>query len=137
MSEKLLTPQQELFLASYTNPKSPTFGNALQSALNANYSQEYAESITYQLPEWLSENLGDLQRLQKAEKVLDKTLEMDVIGEDGKVDTQLHRTQSDVAKFIASSLGKSKYSTRTEQTGPNGEPLSISVVNFKDNAQTN
>ena len=40
----LLTPQQELFLSYYTNPKSETFSNALQSGLKAGYSQEYSET---------------------------------------------------------------------------------------------
>ena len=38
MAERLLTPQQELFLALYTNPKSETFGNARQTALKVGYS---------------------------------------------------------------------------------------------------
>lgn len=50
---KLLTPQQELFLAEYTNPKSLNFGNAKQSAIKAGYSETYAENMTGQLPDWL------------------------------------------------------------------------------------
>ena len=76
MSEKrLLTPQQELFLASYTDPKSSTFGNALQSALKAGYTREYSESITAQLPDWLSESLGRSRIIMKAERNLDIALE--------------------------------------------------------------
>lgn len=50
---KLLTPQQETFLAEYTDPKSPNFSNAKQSAIKAGYSETYAENLTGQLPEWL------------------------------------------------------------------------------------
>ena len=101
MAEKLLTPQQELFLATYTNPKSETFGNALQSGLKAGYSQEYSESITYQLPEWLSENIGDMKLLNKAEKVLNKTLDLEAVDDEGKVDNGLLAIQNKTAQFVA------------------------------------
>lgn len=70
-----LTPQQEAFLKEYINPKSPLFGNALQSALKAGYSQEYSESITHQMPDWLSDNLGKAKLVLKAERNLDLALD--------------------------------------------------------------
>jgi len=130
---EILNPQQAEFLTNYTNPNSETFGNALQSALRAKYSQEYAESITSQMPDWLSENLGDMKRLSRAEKVLDKTLEMETVDQDGKVDNQLLKTQTDVAKFVASTVGKKKYSTRSELTGANGRDLTFNVIAYNDN----
>ena len=65
-----LTPQQQSFLKAYLDPKSPTWGNALQSALSAGYSQEYSESITHQMPDWLAENLGKTKVVQKAQRTL-------------------------------------------------------------------
>lgn len=70
-----LNEQQTTFLKAYTDPKSPTWSNALQSALKAGYSQEYAESITAQMPNWLSENLGNTKLLQKANKNLEMALD--------------------------------------------------------------
>lgn len=70
-----LNEQQTTFLKAYTDPKSPTWSNALQSALKAGYSQEYAESITAQMPNWLSENLGNMKLLQKANKNLEMALD--------------------------------------------------------------
>lgn len=70
-----LNEQQITFLKAYTDPKSPTWSNALQSALKAGYSQEYAESITAQMPNWLSENLGNVKLLQKANKNLEMALD--------------------------------------------------------------
>lgn len=128
-----LNPQQEAFLSYYTNPNSDTFGNALQSALKANYSQEYSESITAKMPDWLAENVGDMKRLKKAEKVLDRTLELDAINEEGKVDTQVLKIQTDVAKFVGSTIGKSKYSTRQELTGKDGGSIEINIVKYEDN----
>ena len=129
MADRILTPQQELFLASYTNPKSDTFSNALQSALKAGYTQEYSESITAQMPDWLSENLGDMKRLRKAEKVLDNILELAPVDSEGKVDNALLKTQADVGKFFAKTLDKKKYSERVEQDlTSKGE--SIKTINY-------
>ena len=121
--DKLLTPQQEAFLSYYTNPKSETFGNALQSGLKAGYSQEYSESITSQPPEWLSENLGDMRLLNKAEKVLNSTLDYQPVNEEGKIDTSLLSIQNKTAQFVAERLNKDKYSSRQEQTGKGGKDL--------------
>lgn len=122
-----LTPQQEHFLAYYTNPKSETFSNALQSALKAGYKQEYAENITAQMPEWLLENLGDMRRLRKAEKNLEEVQNFDVVTDDGKVDTNLLDKRIKVDMFLAERLNKQKYSTRQEVTGKNGESLGLSA----------
>lgn len=58
-NKDLLDPRQAEFLNNYLDPSSKTYGNALQSALKAGYSQEYAESITAKAPQWLSENVGE------------------------------------------------------------------------------
>jgi hypothetical protein len=122
-----LNQQQIDFLANYCNPNNGTFGNAYQSAVKAGYSTNYAESITSFMPDWLLENMGDMRRLHKAEKVLDEMLEMDTVNtvetEDGeytKVDTGLVKIKQDTAKFVASTIGKAKYATRSEQTGKDG-----------------
>jgi hypothetical protein len=119
----VLNPQQAEFLANYTNPNSDTFGNAKQSALKAKYSEEYSDNIMALMPDWLESNIGDYRRLIKAEKVLDKVLEMDAVDTEGKLDNQLLKTQTDVAKFVGSTIGKKKYSTRNELTGVNGAEL--------------
>lgn len=129
MADKLLTPQQELFLSYYTNPKSDTFSNAKQSALKAGYSEEYSNNITGQLPDWLSESLGDMKRLRKAERVLDRILELDPLDQEGKVDNALLKTQADVGKFFSKALDKKKYSERVEQDlTSKGE--SIKTINY-------
>lgn len=110
--DKILTPQQEAFLSYYTNPKSETFSNALQSALKAGYSQEYSESITSKNLGWLTENVGDMKMLNKAEKVLNKTLEYEPVNEEGKIDTSLLAIQNKTAQFVAERLNKGKYSTK-------------------------
>lgn len=128
--ENLLTPQQELFLAEYINPKSPNFGNAVQSALKAGYSENYANNITALMPDWLLENIGDMKRLRKAEKVLDTTLDMNAVNEEGKVDTSLLTIQNKTAQFFAERLNKSKYSSRNELTGADGQQITLNIVNY-------
>ena len=115
MTDRLLNPQQEMFLSYYTNPKSETFSNALQSALKAGYSQEYAENITSLLPDWLSESIGDMKRLRKAEKNLEEVQNIQIYSEEGKLDANLIDKRTKVDMFIAERLNKQKYSTRTEQ----------------------
>lgn len=143
-------PRQSLYLSYYLDPTSETFSNSLQSALKAGYSQEYAESLTAQMPDWLSESLGDNKMLQKAVKVLEETLDMDdteaivVEGEevDRKRNPALTKIKQDSAKFVAETVGKAKYSKRTEQTGPNGKelptPLLVKIIGneSKDNGDT-
>lgn len=123
MEDKLLTPQQELFLAEYTNPKSDNFGNAVQSALKAGYTENYANNITGLMPEWLFENIGDMKRLRKAEKNLDEVQNIQIYNEEGKIDANLIDKRTKVDMFIAERLNKDKYSTRTENTGKGGKDL--------------
>lgn len=92
--EKLLTPQQELFLKYYTDPKSPLFSNAKQSALKAGYSEEYACTITSKDLDWLSDNVGQGKLVEKALKNLDKLLEQ----------TDDIRVQADMTKFTLGRL---------------------------------
>jgi len=123
MEDKLLTPQQELFLERYTNPKSPTFGNASQSAKDSGYSDTYAENITDAMPDWLLENIGDMKRLRRAEKNLDEVQNIQIYKEEGKLDANLIDKRTKVDMFIAERLNKDKYSTRQEQTGKGGKDL--------------
>lgn len=100
-----LDPRQELFASYYTDPTLPTFSNAYQSALKAGYSEEYAQNITREGNEWVSEIVRDLNRLKKAEENLDMFLNY---GEDPKI-------QADITKFVAGTLGRKKYHSKSEQ----------------------
>lgn len=116
-----MDPRQKLCWESYANPNSSTFGNALQSALKAGYEQTYAEQITGR--PWFTEKVTRLNMLGKAEKVLDQTLDMSVTV-DGATDRGLLSIQTDVAKFIAETQGKSHgYSKRQELTGADGDAM--------------
>ena len=117
-----LDPRQKLCWESYINPNSETFGNGYQSALKAGYEEGYAAQIT--TIDWFLEKLRRLNMLSKAEKVLDKTLTLEAITDDGKTDVPLLKVQTDVAKHITSTLGKNEgYSTRSELTGKDGKDL--------------
>lgn len=134
MVDRLLTPQQENFLAYYTDPKSATFSNALQSALKAGYSQEYSESITAQLPDWLSESLGDSRRLKRAERNLDEVSELEIVNEEGKLDVNILRERTKVDMFLAETIGKTRYSKRSELTGRGGGAIEVNSLTDKSDA---
>jgi hypothetical protein len=109
-----LDPRQKLCWDLYVNPKSKTFGNALQSALKAGYERTSAEHITLQ--DWFLEKTRRLNMLSKAEKVLDEALELPrQVNKEGMIDSGLERVKTDVAKFLAERLGKNEgYTTKTE-----------------------
>ena len=126
-------PQQELFLKNLLNPKSETFGNFLQSALKAGYSQEYSESISYQMPNWLADALGKSRMVQKAEKNLDLAL-------DGLLDDQekgKKEIQWKATDFTLSRLRKDVYSERQEVTGKDGKDLIPEPLSEEDKQKLN
>jgi hypothetical protein len=139
MANTILTPQQELFLERYTNPKSPTFGNASQSAKDAKYSDTYAENITDAMPEWLLENIGDMKRLRKAEKNLDEVQNLNIYDQEGKPDSQLIDKRTKVDMFFAERLNKAKYSPRTDITsgGNKVDAILVKFLDAKDDRNTN
>lgn len=119
-------PRQVAFLANYLDYKSPTFSNCLQSALQAGFSQQYAENLLNLMPKWLSESLDsidDLKRLKKAEKNLTEVQEIKITTEEGNPDPQLIEKRTKVDMFLAERLNKTKYATRQELTGRGGQGL--------------
>jgi len=114
-----LDPRQKMCWDLYVNPNSETFGNGLKSAIKAGYEPDYAEQITTSA--WFKDKLRRLNMLEKAEKVLDRTLEYETKNSEGVVQVDLLRVQTDVAKHLTKTLGKEHYSERTEVTGKDGE----------------
>lgn len=140
MAEKLLNPQQELFLSYYTNPKSKTFGNALQSALKAGYSESYANNIMDFLPDWLCENMGSMNRLRKAESNLDEVQSLEITTEEGKIIPEVLRERTKVDIFMAERIGKNIYSSKNddamEKIADKISGINYIQPNVGDNAET-
>lgn len=152
-------PRQDPCWDYFIDPTSETFGNAYQSALKAKFSKGHAAQIT--LNEWWIEKARRIKLLSKAEKVLEKTIDMEtntpVIGAYGAVmvetgefdekgkaikvvlygeNDRLLKIQQDSAKFVAERLGKKKgYSTRQELTGKDGETLLAPIINIVQYAE--
>lgn len=99
-------PRQKLCWELYVDPRSDTFSNGEQSAIKAGYSVTHAHSITTE--PWFRDKVRRMNMLSKAEKSLDKTLDYVVEDAQGKVDTNLLRIQTDVAKHITDRLGKNE-----------------------------
>lgn len=120
--EVILDIRQKKTWDFYINPKSETYGNARASAIKAGYTDLTANTVT--LKEWFKKKLRRINLLSKAEKVLNKTLDMETMGDNGKEQADLLRVQNDAAKFVAKTLGKDEgYSERTEVTGKDGSDI--------------
>lgn len=129
-------PRQKLCWEFYVNPKSKTFGNAKQSAIRAGYSPKSAGLVTQE--NWFIHKYKNVDRVNKAEKVLDEILEMSGktfklqgSGEEVELvetmDAALLRIKQDTAKFYLERIARRKYSPRQEITGRGGEPIKYSL----------
>ena len=126
------TPQQIDFAMRYYLPDSPTYGNALQSALKAGYSQTYAKNITIFDLEWVENILLEIigkptdksTLVNKAKKVLNKSLD--------SVDEKLAQ---DTAKFIANT--DPEFSRKQDITS-DGEKIAapVALVEFLDGSES-
>jgi len=115
-NQYLLDPRQKECWDLYVNPKSETFGNATQSAIKAGYEPDYADQIT--TAEWFKGKIRRLNLLDKAERNLDKILDLPL---EDKANIVL-----DASKFIAKTLGKDEgYSDRSELTGKDGKDITL------------
>jgi hypothetical protein len=105
-----LTPNDKkaACIAAYNNPESPTFGNALQSALSAGFAESYARNICGQKPKWFVENTRHGELMELAEQKLKHYLEI------APEDPAVMKIQQDTAKFVTANLGKERYSVRQE-----------------------
>lgn len=121
-----LTPKMKAYIAYYNDPLSKTFGNALQSALKAGYSETYAQRFTVsdQRNAWKdSTTATDIytEMLQKAEKNLKKIVDMPET--EYKENTQVMKIWKDTNTFVSERLGKDKWSSRQELTDKGGRRL--------------
>lgn len=67
-------PRQSLFLQLYYDPKSPTWGNAKQSAIASGYTEEFANRITYKMPKWWSDFIRQTDIASLIEKHVSEVL---------------------------------------------------------------
>jgi len=118
-------PREQIMWDIYVANLSKGIDNAYAAAIEAKYSEDSARNVT--MREWFKERLGKLKRkemLSKAERNLDKTLDLVTLNKEGLEDPQLLKIKVDVSKTIVSTLGKDEgYSTRSEVTGKDGKDL--------------
>lgn len=127
----ILTPRMKRMWDFYVKPSSNSFGNALQSALKAGYTDETAHVITGQ--RWFKTKKRRMQLLGKAEEALQEAVTMDITDAEGNTKADLARVKLDAAKFIAKTQGKEDgYSERTEVTGANGQGIVFMPVELMD-----
>jgi len=148
--KRIRDPRWDVFWQYYLTPGSQTFGNALRSALQAQFSETFAKTITTQFREEDSEKLRRFRLYNKAveniERMLDlpeTTIKTTDKGDQIEVDSPTKiQVKADMSKFVAERLGKEHWSARREITGPDGEdllPAEQTKLNklFKDNVRSN
>lgn len=128
-------PREQICWDNYINSITTSGkGNAYRAAMDAGYSHFNAKNITVR--DWFKARLRNLRRknmLNKAEKVLNKTLNYVTETEKGEVRTDLLRIQADVAKHITKTLGKDEgYSERSELTGKDGKEIEVKQILTKE-----
>lgn len=104
----------------YTDQRSDTFNNAYRSAIKAGYTHETSKKIGSE--KWWQRKVELLKEmLPKAEEVLIEDLNLEtkesVVINDNveyKVNSKLRQIRSETAKFVASTIGRAKYHTKTE-----------------------
>lgn len=132
-------PREQICWDIYVTNLTKSIDNAYASAIEAGYSESSAKNIT--MNAWFKERLGKLRRkdmLSKAEKVLDKTLDMITVNSEGNENPALLRIQTDVAKTVVTTLGKDEgYSTRSEVTGKDGKELPTPILINLDGVHNN
>jgi hypothetical protein len=119
-----LSPKQKAYLAYYNDPQSPTFSNALQSALRAGYSQQYAENLTASATRssWKDAKTTFYEEiLEKAEQNLKKIVDMPE--ERFKENAQMMKIWKDTSAFVSERIGKDTWSSRQELTDKGGRRL--------------
>jgi hypothetical protein len=111
-----LDPKQTLAKALYTDPKSETFGNLLQSMLQAGYEYNYANTIGGRNPQWLTIDLKDqVNMIRRAEKNLAKYISLEIDTSDkSKGNIDFAKIQTDASKFILKNLAKGKYNSNED-----------------------
>ena len=80
-----------------------------------------------------SQGFRDLVNNTKQERIIKKAeANLEVL-----LDSEDERVRGDMTKFSLETIGKDKgYTKRTEQTGKNGAPLTVQVVNYGDSDNT-
>lgn len=103
---EITDPRKQAFLEAYFIPSSPTYSNALQSALIAGYSPSYASQIMTSAEPWIRDFRTNLQAriVNTAER---KGLEL-LEGDNKKV-------SADMVKFFLPALDKETYAPKSSQ----------------------
>lgn len=75
--------------------------------------------------------------LKKSEKLSEEILDLPHFDDDGRTDTNILRVKQKESEFVRTTLGKDEgYSSRTEVTGRNGEPISTATEEISNLAKT-
>jgi len=113
--------RQTTFLANYLDPKSKSYNNIYQSALDAGYTKEYAENFRIKEKNWVSDSVGMVTKdklVIKAKNNLDKLL-----------DSSDEKIKADITKFVAKT--DIEFSEKQDITSK-GEKIVTNTIVFTD-----
>jgi len=116
------------FLQDYLNPKSQTFGNAYQSAINAGFTKTYSTNMASRNPDWMLENVNRATMVAKAERNLDHFLDLDE-EDNGKL-----RVKFDTTKFVAERLNRKVYGEEKDSVDNSVKVLVVPATLIQKNA---
>lgn len=122
-NQRILSPMQINFWSNYINKDLDTFGNAYKSAIVVGYTHESAKNVTRK--EWFRHGESFYHELlSKAEEVLWEDLNMDIWEDiryrgkktgERRINPNLARIRSEIAKFVCLTIGKKKYNRKPYQ----------------------
>lgn len=126
-------PRQKEFISNYLNPNSDTWGNGLQSAIKAGYSEEYAKVMMGRDLDWMSESvISDNQLLMVATDNLKSALKGGLDDpERGKREIQYKATE-----FVLKGLQKNKWGDKADPTTNNIFVKEINIIKANDSNDT-
>lgn len=113
------------FVRWYTSPASPTYDNAMQSAIRAGFSESYSKSHASRTLVPIAKRLVTDKVAEKIDKVVDRSAFYSELLQDAengiakrvrmdtKDDTKLTAIQQKDQHFTAERLGKDSWSTKT------------------------
>lgn len=120
---KTRDPRQTAFKQYYIDPNSPTFSNVRGSAIRAGYSEQYADNLTGQQPEWLAELMRDTDMMRAEMLALAERNLRSVIIKPEPTDRNDKKIWHNANVYVSGTLGKAVYSTRSEVTGADGRAI--------------
>ena len=132
MKNERLNPKQQMAMALYKDPLSPSFGDLKHSFLAAGFKPSYARNAVSQPTKvaWLSRSLEqDIDMVRKAQDNLQRMLSVEIDLSD-KLGVQVARLQHDVNKYVLDNLARGKYGRAIDTEDPEQGKIVVNIHQY-------